>query len=347
MTSEADSGKRKGGLFGALGRMFGGGQSGEPAEAGADRELAGGEPTETAPAAVEIAEPAPLEAADSAGEDQEDALMLGPALQSAAPAIGAAPAGEAGTNEAGAAPAIAGGATAGAGGAEGAEADEEDEILARLRALRESEPPLTGSAWDEAVPARNASADDGAWTMDTPDEGGVAGLHWLSGEARRDAEVEPAAVGAGPEDQEQMEAEDMGRNSDTGSGGDQPAAEDEAAAAEPLGLEAGAEGDAGPAREESLPPAEGDDTSSVPDAEKSGSEGPDSEETGAEKAEDGVVALGPPPDADDAGAGPAMSEETVRRLIREELEGELGERLSANIRRMIREEVAHALLRQR
>lgn len=44
---------------------------------------------------------------------------------------------------------------------------------------------------------------------------------------------------------------------------------------------------------------------------------------------------------------PALSEETVRRLIREELEGELGERMSANIRRMIREEVSHALLRQR
>ena len=40
-------------------------------------------------------------------------------------------------------------------------------------------------------------------------------------------------------------------------------------------------------------------------------------------------------------------EETVRRLIREELEGELGERLSRNVRKIVREEVAHALLRNR
>lgn len=51
--------------------------------------------------------------------------------------------------------------------------------------------------------------------------------------------------------------------------------------------------------------------------------------------------------AEGAGVDAAELEDSVRRLIREELEGELGERLSRNIRRMIREEVAHALLRNR
>jgi hypothetical protein len=65
----------------------------------------------------------------------------------------------------------------------------------------------------------------------------------------------------------------------------------------------------------------------------------------------------PPPDATDAdgvdlpgGASeavaaldPVVLEETIRRVIREELEGEMGLRLSRNIQRMIRDEIARAM----
>jgi hypothetical protein len=49
----------------------------------------------------------------------------------------------------------------------------------------------------------------------------------------------------------------------------------------------------------------------------------------------------------EAGAGPAPDalERMVRQIIQEELQGEIGTRLSQNIRRLIREEVAHAMLR--
>ncbi len=67
------------------------------------------------------------------------------------------------------------------------------------------------------------------------------------------------------------------------------------------------------------------------------------------EAEDlGETPAGPAAEADAGGVvDEAALEETVRRLIREELEGELGERISRNIRKIIREEVAHAMLRNR
>jgi hypothetical protein len=341
MTSEADCGKSKGGLFGALGRVFGGGRPAEPAEAGADHEPAGSKQTGTAMAVVEQTQTAPgvLEQPDPGGEDQEEALVLGPAFQSPAAANGAVSAGKTGQ-----AVSVAGSAPAGAGTTEGAEmpwaADDGEEILARLRSLRDGEPPLIGGAWKEYERARSGSADDGAGKTDTPEAGAVAGLHWLPGEEHDDGEVEGAAVGAGPELQERMEAEAMGRRIDAGSGGDEPAAEGEdedATAAGAVSITAGAEGALGPAREQYLPRPKGEDMGSAPEAADSG----------AKEAEGHVVTVGTLPETGEAGSEPGMSEETVRRLIREELEGELGERLSANIRRMIREEVAHALLRQR
>jgi len=53
------------------------------------------------------------------------------------------------------------------------------------------------------------------------------------------------------------------------------------------------------------------------------------------------------PEAGPAAAAPALDdlEETIRRVIREELEGEIGARLSQNIRRLIRDEVARSLQR--
>ena len=39
-------------------------------------------------------------------------------------------------------------------------------------------------------------------------------------------------------------------------------------------------------------------------------------------------------------------EDTIREVIRAELEGEIGQRLSHKIRKMIRDEVANAMLRR-
>ncbi|MCH8167775.1 MAG: hypothetical protein IIC03_07585 [Proteobacteria bacterium] len=60
-------------------------------------------------------------------------------------------------------------------------------------------------------------------------------------------------------------------------------------------------------------------------------------------------ALDPDPDpASESGATPDARalEDTIRELIRAELEGEIGQRLSKNIRRMIRDEVANAMRRR-
>lgn len=95
--------------------------------------------------------------------------------------------------------------------------------------------------------------------------------------------------------------------------------------------------------------------------EETGADEPEADETGAETVALGAGAAGErfaageaPPgegasDAMEVAAGSDQTavEETVRRLIREELEGDLGARLSANIRRMIQEEVARALRRPR
>ena len=60
-------------------------------------------------------------------------------------------------------------------------------------------------------------------------------------------------------------------------------------------------------------------------------------------------ALDPDPNpASESGATPDARalEDTIRELIRAELEGEIGQRLSKNIRRMIRDEVANAMRRR-
>ena len=52
-------------------------------------------------------------------------------------------------------------------------------------------------------------------------------------------------------------------------------------------------------------------------------------------------------DADSVATPDAQEQDdTIREIIREELAGEMGQRLSNNIRRMIRDEVAHAMLRR-
>jgi len=64
---------------------------------------------------------------------------------------------------------------------------------------------------------------------------------------------------------------------------------------------------------------------------------------GAEADEAAPAASDSPPEA---AFDMAEVEETVRRVLRDELEGEMGQRLSKNIQRMIREEVARAMLRR-
>jgi len=69
--------------------------------------------------------------------------------------------------------------------------------------------------------------------------------------------------------------------------------------------------------------------------EQSAAEGPDRDAWG----EPGLAAIGAAPDA-------WALEETIRRVIHEEMTGELGQRLSLNIERMIREQVAMAMRRR-
>ena len=60
-----------------------------------------------------------------------------------------------------------------------------------------------------------------------------------------------------------------------------------------------------------------------------------------------ALPLDPNP-ASESGATPDARalEDTIREVIRAELEGEIGQRLSKNIRRMIRDEVANAMRRR-
>jgi hypothetical protein len=55
-----------------------------------------------------------------------------------------------------------------------------------------------------------------------------------------------------------------------------------------------------------------------------------------------------PDEAPDSGTPPDSGEleDTIRQIIREELAGDMGQRLSQNIRRMIRDEIAVAILRR-
>ena len=48
----------------------------------------------------------------------------------------------------------------------------------------------------------------------------------------------------------------------------------------------------------------------------------------------------------EAAPGARELEDTIRRIIREELSGEMGRRMSDNLRRMVRDEVARAMLRR-
>lgn len=353
MMSGANSGKHKGSLFGLLGRMFGAGQSGEPVEAGAEQAPAVNGQSETAragPEPKEMVPPAP-DAAEPAAVDPEETLVLRPALRSSAPASGATPPDE--TVDAGQTASFAGSTPAEVDGSEGAEADwttdGQDEILARLRAVRDGELPLTGGSWLESATARNTATDD-----DDEDQrgsqgaGAWVGLDWLSRDEAVGVEMKRGAADGEPEHQERMEAKAMGRKSDMESGDDRPAAADEdTTAADPSGTAADTGRDVMRARHDYPGPAEGEEADDAPDAGGTGDAATVGEHAGPERSRSGFVTVGPPADSDDTRTEPGMSEETVRRLIREELEGELGERLSANIRRLIREEVAHALLRQR
>lgn len=93
------------------------------------------------------------------------------------------------------------------------------------------------------------------------------------------------------------------------------------------------------------PDAEAPDAGASPDESAADDTGETAADEGTEEAamDDRATDLSPPPDL---AIDPAEMEETIRRVIREELEGDMGQRLSKNIQRMIRDEVARAMLRR-
>ncbi len=100
------------------------------------------------------------------------------------------------------------------------------------------------------------------------------------------------------------------------------------------------------ATEEATADSRGPDQASDPDmpetedmdAASAGAPAAGDGETGADSdVRHGAMDAAPPLD-------PGEIEETIRRVIREELEGEMGARLSRNVQRMIRDEIARAML---
>ncbi len=217
-----------------------------------------------------------------------------------------------------------------------------------------------------------------------PEEDGESAPSRLSGEDRGDGEGTFPAGDAWPNGREPMEGEDMDRKDETEAGDETttPEAEEPAVAlfsgaardaatpdagVDDAGDDAATDELQGP-REDSAetvditaerdPEVEAAGTETTEIGEPEPAEPADTAGPGAafgsrdpgEEGDDGseaVLAEAPGEDSAEGGGDAAAVEETVRRLIREEMEGELGERLSRNIRRMIREEVAHALLRNR
>lgn len=150
---------------------------------------------------------------------------------------------------------------------------------------------------------------------------------------------------------------------------DDEASEDDETAADPSETEKPEPGLSGPDEVASGEPGTEKLEDEEPKGEASGAAAPSAEEdepSGSETEDrvgalpiggaEGHSAAEPEDSRADAGGEEAAGagaldegavEEIVRRVVREEMEGDLGERLSANIRRMIHEEVQRAMLRQR
>lgn len=253
MAEDSESGKGRGGLFRLVGRLFGRGRGPEPgtaetptepgpASTGAPAEVPAAPADEAGPAAA----PAPVD--DAEEDDDEDALVLGPALRATSSERGqdaaehaASAAGDedaltltgdtaADTERDRDAPAPEAGT-----GADHprAEVSEEESIFARLRAERESETPGAADAGESDETATEEEWPATAGYREAPhepeEEGHRTSLFWFPGEERCYEEGAFPAGDAGPEGPEPKEAEEMGRNDETETGEDAPTPELESA----------------------------------------------------------------------------------------------------------------------